>query len=111
VRLWAGDAERIDAPDGGYDAVFDFGIVHHIPSWRAALSEIHRVLAPGGRLYAEEVMRSFIHHPVWRRLLEHPMEDRFDHQGLHRGLEDAGFRVIETRTLSSWFGWFVAERV
>lgn len=84
VRLWAGDAERIDAPDGAYDAVFDFGIVHHIPSWRAALSEITRVLAPGGRFFAEEVMRSFIHNPVWRRLLDHPMEDRF--------------------------GWFVAQR-
>jgi ubiquinone/menaquinone biosynthesis C-methylase UbiE len=110
VRLWAGDAEHIDAPDGSYDAVFDFGIVHHIPSWRAALAEITRVLAPGGRLYAEEVMRSFIHNPVWRRLLDHPMEDRFDHEQFRTALEDAGLRVVDTRTLSPWFGWFVAER-
>jgi ubiquinone/menaquinone biosynthesis C-methylase UbiE len=110
VRLWAGDAERIDAPDAHYDAVFDFGIIHHIPSWRTALDEVRRVLAPGGRLYAEEVMRAFIHHPVWRRLLEHPMEDRFDHAQFRQGLEDAGFRVLDTRTLGSWFGWFVAER-
>src|SRR5262245_47385594 len=29
VRLWTGDAASIDAPDGSYDAVFDFGIIHH----------------------------------------------------------------------------------
>jgi ubiquinone/menaquinone biosynthesis C-methylase UbiE len=110
VRLWAGDAERIDAPDATYDAVFDFGIVHHIPSWRAALGEVRRVLKPGGRFYAEEVMRAFIHHPVWRRLLEHPMEDRFDHAQFQQGLRDAGFEVVAERAMGSWFGWYVAER-
>lgn len=110
VKLWAGDAEHIDAPDATYDAVFDFGIVHHIPNWRAALSEVRRVLAPGGRFYAEEVMRAFIHHPVWRRLLEHPMEDRFDHRQFQDGLRDAGFAVVAERAMGSWFGWYVAER-
>src|SRR5262245_40883185 len=37
VRLWVGDATQIDAADGAYDAVFDFGIIHHIPAWRDAL--------------------------------------------------------------------------
>jgi ubiquinone/menaquinone biosynthesis C-methylase UbiE len=110
VRLWAGDAEHIDAPDAHYDAAFDFGIVHHIPDWRAALREIHRVLVPGGRFYAEEVMRSLIANPLWRRLLDHPQDDRFDHREFTLGLEGAGFRVLDTRTLSPWFGWFVAEK-
>lgn len=57
VKLWAGDATRIAAPDAAYDAVFDFGIIHHVPDWRAAVSEVRRVLKPGGRFFFEEVTR------------------------------------------------------
>ena len=110
VRLWVGDVSAIPAPDAAYDAVFDFGIVHHVPEWRAALREVHRVLRPGGRFYAEEVFERFIAHPVWRRLLEHPQDDRFDHDRFCEGLRQAGFRLVGTRTLWSSFGWFVADR-
>ncbi|HEY8143895.1 MAG TPA: class I SAM-dependent methyltransferase [Kofleriaceae bacterium] len=110
VRLWVGDATAIDAPDGAYDAVFDFGIVHHVPSWRDAIREVHRVLRPGGRFYAEEVLARFIHHPVWRRLLDHPMEDRFDAAGFARGLEEQGFQLVARRELLGQVAWFVADK-
>jgi ubiquinone/menaquinone biosynthesis C-methylase UbiE len=60
IRLWVGDATAITAPDGHYDAVFDFGIVHHVPDWRTALREIHRVLRPRGRFYAEDRFGWFV---------------------------------------------------
>jgi ubiquinone/menaquinone biosynthesis C-methylase UbiE len=110
VRIWAGDAEHIDAPDATYDAVFDFAIVHHVPDWRGALSEIARVLKPGGRFYGEEVLRALIQHPLWRRLLEHPMHDRFDADGFAGGLEQAGLRVTARRQLLDQVAWFVAEK-
>ncbi len=110
VRLWVGDASAIAAPDATYDAVFDFGIVHHVPDWRGALRELHRVLKPGGRLYAEEVFARFINDPLWRRVLEHPQEDRFDRDGFRDALSSTGFRVLATRTLWDRFGWFVADR-
>jgi ubiquinone/menaquinone biosynthesis C-methylase UbiE len=110
VRLWVGDAERIDAPDASYDAVFDFGILHHVPDWRAALAEIHRVLRPGGRLFAEEVLADFVQHPLWRRLFEHPQADRFDAAGFGRGIEASGLRLLGTRSLAGVFAWFAAER-
>lgn len=72
VRLWVGDVTRVEAPDMSYDAVFDFGIIHHVPNWSDAFREVHRVLKPGGRFYLEEVLRGFILNPVVRRLLEHP---------------------------------------
>jgi len=110
VRLWVGDATAIDAADDSYDAVFDFAIVHHVPAWRDALGEVHRVLRPGGRFYAEEVLARFIHHPLWRRLLDHPMDDRFDAAGFARGLEDQGFHLVARRELFGQFGWFVADK-
>jgi SAM-dependent methyltransferase len=50
-----GDGTRIDAPDGSFDAVFDFGAIHQMPDWPAAVAEVRRVLKPGGRFFFEEV--------------------------------------------------------
>ena len=110
VRLWAGSATDIEAPDGVYDAAFDFGIVHHIPDWQSALAEVFRVLRPGGRFFAEEVLERFILHPVWRRVLEHPLENRFDRQGFERGLERAGFSVRASGEVLGQFAFFVADK-
>jgi ubiquinone/menaquinone biosynthesis C-methylase UbiE len=110
VRLWVGDVTAIPAEDEAYDAVFDFGIIHHVPVWRDALREIRRVLKPGGRLYAEEVLAHFILSPIWRRVLDHPLEDRFDHDAFRGALIDLGFEIVATRSLFGDFAWFVADR-
>jgi ubiquinone/menaquinone biosynthesis C-methylase UbiE len=110
VRLWTGDVNRIEAADASYDAVFDFGIIHHVPDWRGALDEVRRVLKPGGRFYAEEVLARFIDHPLWRRLLDHPGSDRFDHATWLAELGRRGFHVIGERELAGQFNWVAAVR-
>lgn len=110
VRLWTGSATEIEAPDDTYDAVFEFGIIHHIPDWRRAVAEVARVLRPGGRFYAEEVLARFILHPVWRTLLEHPLEDRFDAPGFAVALEAAGLRVESWGELWGHFAFYVARK-
>jgi ubiquinone/menaquinone biosynthesis C-methylase UbiE len=110
VRLWHGDVTAIAAEDSSYDAVFDFGIIHHVPKWRDAIAEIYRVLKPGGRFYCEEILRDFIHHPVFSRILEHPMEDRFDHDEFRDALVVSGFEVIDTRALRTDMAFFVADK-
>lgn len=84
VRLAQGSATdlraALDAEDNSYDAVFDFGIVHHIPDWRAAIAEVTRVLKPGGRFYFEEVTAHALARPTYQRLFDHPTEDRFTAQ-------------------------------
>jgi ubiquinone/menaquinone biosynthesis C-methylase UbiE len=110
VRVWQGDVTGIEAADDSYDAVFDFAIIHHVPRWRDALAEIYRVLKPGGRFFSEEVLRDFIHHPLWSRLLDHPMEDRFDHDGFRDALASGGFEIVATRPVRSDMAFFVADK-
>lgn len=110
ARLWVGDATSMPVRDATYDAVFDFGIVHHIPRWRNAIAEIRRVLKPGGRFYGEEVLARFIQSSVTRAFLEHPQDDRFDRDGFRSALAAAGLEVGETMELWRAFAWFVAEK-
>ncbi|MGH8986260.1 MAG: class I SAM-dependent methyltransferase [Acidimicrobiia bacterium] len=106
VRLWVGDATRIEAADGAYDAVFDFGIVHHVPDWRAALAEVRRVLRPGGRFYFEEVTKHALDRWTYRTLFEHPEHDRFTARELLAELEHQGLQAGE-RHVERFFGDFV----
>lgn len=110
VRLWAGDVNNIAAPDGAYDAVFDFGIIHHVPDWRRALREIARVLSPGGRFYSEEVLVGFLERPMTRALFEHPPEDRFDGPAFVAGMRDAGLIPVRDEMYGRQVGWFVADK-
>jgi ubiquinone/menaquinone biosynthesis C-methylase UbiE len=43
------DAERLPFPDGFFDVVYSWGVIHHTPDTARAAREIVRVLAPGGR--------------------------------------------------------------
>jgi SAM-dependent methyltransferase len=110
VRVFQGDCEAIDVPPESYDAVFDFAVVHHVKRWRRAIEQVFRVLKPGGLFYGVEVLDRFILNPLARRLLDHPLEDRFSHDGFRTELRRAGFALLETRQIADCFGWYVAER-
>lgn len=81
IRIVHGDAldlfGALGAADGSYDAVFDFAVIHHVEDWRAALDEVARVLRPGGRFYFVEVTSAALARPTYRRLFDHPENDRF----------------------------------
>ncbi|SFP05750.1 Methyltransferase domain-containing protein [Amycolatopsis arida] len=102
VRLAHGSATdlraALDADDGGYDAVFDFGIVHHIPDWPAAIAEVARVLAPGGRFYFEEVTAHALARPIYQRLFDHPTGNRFTAERFLVELAQHGLVVLGSVT-------------
>ncbi|MFQ5790154.1 MAG: class I SAM-dependent methyltransferase, partial [Acidobacteriota bacterium] len=43
-----GNAEALDLPDGSFDVVYSHGVLHHTVNTEKAVSEVHRVLCPGG---------------------------------------------------------------
>jgi SAM-dependent methyltransferase len=49
------DAQQLPYPDGRFDVVIANHMLFHVPDRAAALNEIARVLAPGGRFYATTI--------------------------------------------------------
>lgn len=46
--LAVGDAEQLGFTDNSFDIVYSWGVLHHSPNTPKAISEVHRVLKPGG---------------------------------------------------------------
>jgi ubiquinone/menaquinone biosynthesis C-methylase UbiE len=101
-----GDVTALPLADVSVDAVADFGIVHHVPDWRAAISEVARVLKPGGQFVFEEVTSHALARATYRLLFEHPSEDRFSGPEFIAELERQGLAVGGRHT-QRFFGDFV----
>ena len=66
-----GDARAVDLPDGRFDQVLVFGLLHHLgdDDVRRVLREARRMLAPGGRILAIEDIPALSRLNVVGRLL------------------------------------------
>ena len=108
--LWVGDTVNIAVRSNTYDAVFNFGAIHHVVQWRDAVREAYRVLKPGGRFYVEEILERYIVHPLFRRLLDHPQQDRFNQAQFAEALEQNGFTIAASGEFMQLFAWFIADK-
>ncbi len=54
------DAEALPFPDGQFDIVYSWGVLHHTPDPGRALAEAARVLAPGGTTEVDAVPPAFL---------------------------------------------------
>ena len=110
------DASNLPFPDETFDLVVDFGIVHHIPNWRDALTEVHRTLKEGGEfLYEElsiETWKKGIGRPL-RRVLDHPYDRMFTTNEFVSELKELGFEteVYENNPASLYYFWGGATKV
>ena len=93
ICLYVGDASTLPYRDGVLDAVFGFGVLHHVPDWRGGLREIARVLKPGGIYCLEEFYPYLYQNFLARRIFLHPEHDRFYRHDLLKGLAEAGFEL------------------
>ena len=93
ISFLTADALHLPHPGGVFDAVFGFGVLHHVPDWQAALSEIARVLKPGGVYFLEELYPSLYQNFITKHILLHPTQNRFRSADLRDALDAANFTV------------------
>lgn len=96
ISLYVGDATALPYRDQSWDAVFGFGFLHHVVDWRSAISEIARVLRPGGAYFLEEIYPFVYQNLLTRYLVPHPKEDRFRSEELRAALQKSHFVTRKT---------------
>jgi ubiquinone/menaquinone biosynthesis C-methylase UbiE len=94
VQLIAGDAQELPYRDESFDAVFNYGIVHHLEDWQRAIREVSRVLKPGGGFYFEEIYPPLYANPLFRHILAHPREYRFHGPEFRAHLAECGLHLL-----------------
>lgn len=80
VELLAGDAEELPFPDATFHAVVGGFVLNHLPDPEAALAEVARVIARGGRLAIA----------VWQRPEANPLLGELTHAVRDAGVEVRG---------------------
>jgi ubiquinone/menaquinone biosynthesis C-methylase UbiE len=106
ARFIAGDSEHLPFPDASFDVVTCSNSFHHYPHQQAVVNEMHRVLAPGGRLilidgFRDNAMGWVVFDQIITRVEGHvyhapwPVVDTYFRQ--------AGFQNIRRRKINFWF--------
>ena len=101
AEIRTGDAAQLPYPDESFDAAVSTQVYEYLPNIRAALTELHRVLRPGGRavildtdygslvIHTEDTERMGRVLSAWDQHFVHATLPRT----LSRQLREAGFRV------------------
>ena len=108
VKVQVAEATQLPFPDNHFDAAISTQVYEFVPDIRTALSELHRVLRPGGRA---AIIDTDWHTILWHstdparmaRVLK-AWDEHLAHLVLPRTLNlllrDAGFSVRECKTIS-----------
>lgn len=94
-----------------FDAVFELTIFHHIPQWQKAVSEVVRVLKPGGIFFFEELAREYhfdvpVLSFIQQKFTVHPWETIPDTKTFYSEIESAGLEIIQAKdTIAK--GWLL----
>ncbi|MCX7880513.1 MAG: class I SAM-dependent methyltransferase [Ignavibacteria bacterium] len=111
------DAVNLSFPDKYFDAVFDFGVIHHIQDWRKCINEVHRVLKVSGKFVGEEPSIESFQKGIgkfWRIMTNHPYDSMFSMSEFTKYLNSSGFQILTTEKKNPFgllkFFLFVTEK-
>ena len=91
------DLSSIPVDDSRYDLVLLSQVLEHLPRPDLVLAELHRVLKPGGRLWASA--------PLFYEEHERPYDFyRYTQFGLRRLFEQSGFKDLQIDWLEGYLG-------
>jgi len=93
------DAMALDEPDEKFDAVFSFGVLHHMEDWRKAVKEISRVLKKEGEFFFEEPFRPFLRNFLVRTLTDHPIGGEFDFEEFKDELKKNNIDMVNMKRI------------
>lgn len=92
LEFRVGDATKLDVPDATFDWVWCGDVLHHVQETARALSELARVVRPGGRIIVKE--SQLLHgvflpgHPVLERRLRQAEMEWSRHEGGEHSFEE-----------------------
>tara|TARA_B100000315_G_scaffold260614_1_gene323436 strand:+ start:1795 stop:2535 length:741 start_codon:yes stop_codon:yes gene_type:complete len=87
-----GSVDNIPIPDGAVAGVLFQGVIEHISNPQKAISEINRILKPGGNIYVEAPFMQHFHYD--------PEDNyRFTDDGLEKIFSLNGFEIIKKGSL------------
>lgn len=101
VSVRVGALPEPELPSGAFDVISLFHVMEHVPNPRSVLAEVHRLLAPSGRLVIQvpniDSLQFRLFGARWYGLdIPRHLID-YSYRSLQSLLETAGFRILRTR--------------
>jgi len=96
VSFEVGDASKLQYSDNSFDAIFDFGIIHHIPNWKDCILELKRVLKPNGVILIEDLSIETFKNSVgiiFKKVLSHPYNHMYKREEFFKYAEEVGLKI------------------
>ncbi len=112
LRAPIADVRQLPFREGSFDAIYSMGTVEHFDETEQAISEILRVLRPGGKAVIgvpnrrDPFLRPLMVAVMYRLgLYGYGFEKSYSRQALRRMLESAGFEVVADDGILFIPGW------